>query len=180
MDARVCTVFLGVANMQRSRQFYEQWLGWRASTIGDGEVTFYQAGAMIVGLYDQAKLAVEEDLPLVNGPQNVHSGITLAQNQASKADVDHVVADAVRAGGTAPYIGTPPPRSGAAMQALSPIPTDTFGRSPGTRFSSWTRVASRGRINFSCKPTARVPGSMCRQNRTYLHRAIPSRRRSSR
>jgi hypothetical protein len=25
-----------------------------------------------------------------------------------------------------------------------------------------------------------VSGSMCRQNRTYLHRAIPSRRRSSR
>jgi len=165
LDARVSIVFLGVANMQRSRHFYEQGLGWRASTIGDEEVTFYQAGAMIVGLYDQAKLAVEEDLPTVNDPQNVHSGIPLAQNQASKADVDHVVADAVRAGGTAPYIGSP---------------TDTFGRSPGTRFSSWTTVASRGRISFSCKPTARVSGSMCRQNRTYLHRAIPSRRRSSR
>ena len=166
--------------MQRSRQFYEQWLGWRASTIGDGEVTFYQAGAMIVGLYDQAKLAVEEDLPLVNGPQNVHSGITLAQNQASKADVDHVVADAVRAGGTAPYIGSPPPRSGAAMPALSPIPTDTFGRSPRTRFLLWSKVASGCRISLSYKPKARVSGSMYRQNRTYLHRALPSRHRSSR
>ena len=73
---------------------------------------------MIVGLYDQAKLAVEEDLPPVNEPQSVLSSITLAQNQASKADLDHVVADAVRASGTAPYIGSPPTRSGAAMQAL--------------------------------------------------------------
>ena len=100
MNARVSIVSLGVADMQRSRQYYEQGLGWRASAIGDGEVAFYQADAMIVGLYDRAKLAVEEDLPPVNDPQKVHSGITLAQNQTSKADVDEVVASAVRAGGT--------------------------------------------------------------------------------
>ena len=100
MDARASIVSLGVADMQRSRQFYEQGLGWRASAISDGEVAFYQAGAVIVGLYDRAKLAAEENLPPINDPQNVHSGITLAQNQASKADADDVVAGAVRAGGT--------------------------------------------------------------------------------
>ena len=65
-----------------------------------GELAFYQASAMIVGLYDRAKLTAEENLPPVNDPQNVHGGITLAQNQTSKADVDDVVAGAVRAGGT--------------------------------------------------------------------------------
>jgi uncharacterized protein len=100
MEARVSIVSLGVADMERSRQFYEQGLGWQASAIGDGDVAFYQAAAMIVGLYDRGKLAAEEDLPPLDDPLQVHGGITLAQNQASKADVDDVVEGAVRAGGT--------------------------------------------------------------------------------
>ena len=100
MDASFSIVSLGVADMQRSRQFYEQGLGWRTSAINDGEVAFYQAGAGIIGLYNRAKLTAEGNLPPVNDPQNVHSGVTLAQNQANKADIDDLVAGAVRAGGT--------------------------------------------------------------------------------
>jgi hypothetical protein len=49
--------------------------------LGDGQMSFYQADSKIISLYDRAKLTAEEDLSLVNGPLNVHSGINLAQNQ---------------------------------------------------------------------------------------------------
>lgn len=99
MDARVSIVSLGVDDLDRARRFYENGLGWTPSEIGDGMVAFYQAGNMILGLYDRAALATEEDLPALEAPGTVHGGITLAQNQPSKSDVDAVVAEAVRAGG---------------------------------------------------------------------------------
>jgi hypothetical protein len=64
--------------MQRRQQFYEYGLDRLASTIGDGEVAISQAGAMIIRLYDHAKLTAEEDLPPANNPLNVHGDITLA------------------------------------------------------------------------------------------------------
>lgn len=98
MDARVSIISLGVSDMARSRAFYERGLGWKPSNIGSDDVAFYQAGPVIVGLYDREKLAAEEELPPISDPESVHGGITVAQNQPSKADVDSVVDLAVAAG----------------------------------------------------------------------------------
>jgi len=56
MEQRLSLVTLGVADLARSRDFYER-LGWRRSAQDAEGVAFFQAGGMIVGLYPRDKLA---------------------------------------------------------------------------------------------------------------------------
>lgn len=98
MDPRVSIISLGTDDLARARRFYEDGLGWKASVVGDDTIAFFQAGTMIVGLYDRTALAAEENLPPMAAPHQTHGGITLAQNQSSKAEVDRVVRDAIAAG----------------------------------------------------------------------------------
>ena len=101
MQARVSLITLGVADPDRSRRFYEA-LGWVGESP-DGEVVFFQAGALIVGLWSRAKLAA--DSGVVDG--GGWGGITLAHNVASPDEVDAVLAEAEAAGATVPRRGEP-------------------------------------------------------------------------
>lgn len=94
MDRRISLVTLGVADLARSRSFYEK-LGWRASGPSDDSVAFFQAGGMILALWDRASLAADAGLDDKGG----FGGIALAQNVASPAEVDNVLAEAELAGG---------------------------------------------------------------------------------
>lgn len=96
MDQRLSLVTLGVADMAASRAFYEV-LGWRASAQSNDEVTFFQAGGMILGLYGRAALAEDAEM---DDSKPGFSGIALAYNGRDKAEVDAVLDDAVAAGGT--------------------------------------------------------------------------------
>ena len=79
-------VTLGVKDLARARAFYEA-LGWSGAVQPDNEVAFYQAGGMIVGLW--AALGGH------GAP-----GIELAHNVRSPEEVDALLAEARRAGGT--------------------------------------------------------------------------------
>lgn len=96
MDPRITLVTLGVADIVRSRAFYER-LGWRASSASNASVAFFQLNGMALGLYGRAALAEDAHLPAAG---HGFSGITLAQNQRDKAGVDAVIAEAAAAGGT--------------------------------------------------------------------------------
>lgn len=96
MDPRISLVTLGVADMTAARTFYEK-LGWQASGQSNDDVTFFQAGGMILGLYGRAALA--EDAKVENSKPGF-SGVALAYNGRDKAEVDRVLAEAVAAGGT--------------------------------------------------------------------------------
>ena len=50
MEQRVSIVTLGVADLQRSREFYER-LGWRRSMAKSEGIVFFQAGGMALALY---------------------------------------------------------------------------------------------------------------------------------
>jgi len=93
MDPRISCITLGVADMARARQFYER-LGWRASG-NNPQVTFFQAGGMVLALFGRGALAEDAHLPLGSG----FGGVALAYNVRSKADVAATLADAERAGG---------------------------------------------------------------------------------
>ena len=94
MEQRLSLVTLGVADLPRARSFYER-LGWSAT--GDPpEVVFFQAGGMIVALWGRDKLAEDSCVTDDGG----WGGVTLAHNVGSPADVDAVLAEAERAGGT--------------------------------------------------------------------------------
>jgi uncharacterized protein len=94
METRISLVTLGVADLPRSRSFYEQ-LGWRGQEVE--ETVFVQAGGMALVLWGADKLAADAgiDRPSRDG----FRGIALAQNVRSKAEVDAVIANAQRAGG---------------------------------------------------------------------------------
>ena len=56
MDQRLSLVTLGVADLGRSRAFYEA-LGWHTNADPGDDVVFFQAGGMVVALWDRARLA---------------------------------------------------------------------------------------------------------------------------
>ncbi len=87
-------VTLGVADVPRARAFYEA-LGW---TVGDapGDVVFFQAGGMIVALWDRARLAEDTGVSDPGG----WGGVTLAHNVGSREEVDAVVEEGRTAGAT--------------------------------------------------------------------------------
>jgi len=102
MDKRLSLITLGVADVSRARDFYEA-LGWRADGGVDDEtdhVVFFQAGGMIVALWDRGKLADDSAVEDSGG----WGGVTLAYNVRSPEEVDAVIDEARGAGAT---IGRP-------------------------------------------------------------------------
>lgn len=87
-------VTLGVADLSRSRAFYEA-LGWTTRAEPDDDVVFFQAGGMIVGLWARERLAEDSGVEDSNG----WGGITLAHNVRSPQEVDAVLGEAEAAGG---------------------------------------------------------------------------------
>lgn len=97
MDTRISLITLGVTDMGRARAFYER-LGWKASSASQAEVTFFQAGGMVLGLFGRAALA--EDAHLQDADKGGFGGIALAQNVGSEEAVDQLLEEARRAGAT--------------------------------------------------------------------------------
>ena len=97
MEQRLSLVTLGVADIARSRRFYEQGLGWKASSVGNESVVFFQLGGMVLALFGRAALAADARLA-DPGPAGF-SGIALAHNVRHREAVDAVLAEAERAGG---------------------------------------------------------------------------------
>ena len=95
MEQRVSLVTLGVADLARSRAFYET-LGWTTGAEPDDDVVFFQAGGMIVALWGRTQLAEDSVVSDSGG----WGGITLAHNVRSPAEVDAVLAEAAAAGAT--------------------------------------------------------------------------------
>jgi predicted lactoylglutathione lyase len=94
MQQRISLITLGVADVARARAFYEA-LGWTTGAQPDDDTVFFQAGGMIVGLWDRAKLAQDSRVEDGGG----WGGITLAHNVGSREEVDAIVAEAREAGG---------------------------------------------------------------------------------
>lgn len=93
MKQRVSLITLGVADLSRARRFYEA-LGWTTGAGPDDDVVFFQAGGMVVALWDRARLA--EDSAVEDSPG--WGGVTLAVNFASREEVDATIEEARAAG----------------------------------------------------------------------------------
>jgi predicted lactoylglutathione lyase len=105
MEQRLSLITLGVSDVSRAQAFYEA-LGWRLDAGVDDEtdhVAFFQAGGMILALWDRGKLARDSGVEDTGG----WGGVTLAHNVRSPDEVDDLLAEARDAGATIP-------RSGAA------------------------------------------------------------------
>lgn len=95
MKQRVSLLTLGVSDLERARAFYEA-LGWTTGAEAGDDVVFFQTGDMVFALWDRARLA--EDSCVEDSPG--WSGITLALNLGSPAEVDTVIEEARAAGAT--------------------------------------------------------------------------------
>ena len=94
MEPRVSVITLGVSDLAASQAFYER-LGWRCSKRMTEEVVLFQLGGLVLSLLPREVLAREADLP----PEGSgFSGVALAYNTRSKAEVDVVMAAAQDAG----------------------------------------------------------------------------------
>ena len=81
-------ITLGVNDFKRSVEFYTQVLGWKPASGSNEDVTFFQAGGVVLSIYPRAKLA--EDA--ITSPQGSgFPGFTLAYNARSESEVDEII-----------------------------------------------------------------------------------------
>jgi predicted lactoylglutathione lyase len=95
MEQRLSLVTLGVTDLGRARTFYEA-MGWSSGAPPADDVVFFQAGGMIVALWDRERLAEDSVVEDSGG----WGGVTLAYNARSPEEVDAVMAEARAAGAT--------------------------------------------------------------------------------
>jgi hypothetical protein len=88
---------LAVRDFERAVTFYESGLGFPKHPASSDEVAFFELAGTWLGLYGWDKLA-EDALTPAEG--NGFRGVTLAHNVKSKAEVEAVLDQAVRAGAT--------------------------------------------------------------------------------
>jgi catechol 2,3-dioxygenase-like lactoylglutathione lyase family enzyme len=137
MDPRISLVTLGVADLDRSRAFYEA-LGWEGRDTG-GDVVFFQAGGAILGLWDRRLLAEDSGQRDSGG----WGGITLAHNVGSPEEVDALLAEARAAGATIARPATPTEWGG-----YSGVFTDPDGHAWEVAHNPYWTLAEDGSIRL--------------------------------
>src|ERR1043165_2232064 len=90
MKQHLHLVTLGVRDFETSKSFYAETLGWRPAGASQDDTAFFQAGGIVLSIYPREKLA--EDA-LISPTGQGFSGITLAYNTQSEAEVDEIISD---------------------------------------------------------------------------------------
>ena len=88
MNQHLHLVTLGVRDYEASKKFYTELLGWKPSSSSNEDVTFFQAGGVVLSIFQREKLA--EDA-LVDPQRSGFAGFTLAYNAQSEAEVDEII-----------------------------------------------------------------------------------------
>ncbi len=94
MKPHITIVTLGVVDLQRSIEFYQNGLGFPRMNDGD-DIAFFKLEGILFGLYPRDKLA--EDIT-ISPEGSGFQGFTLAHNVKSPKDVDKTLTEAVEAG----------------------------------------------------------------------------------
>ena len=90
MNQHLHIVTLGVRDLEVSRKFYGETLGWKPSSASSEGITFFQAGGVVLALFPRDELARDA----VIAPEGSgFSGFTLAYNARSESEVDEIIAD---------------------------------------------------------------------------------------
>ena len=90
MNRHLHLITLGVSDFEKSRKFYTDILGWKPTSTSNDNILFFQAGGVVMAIYPREKLA-EDAMTSPEG--SGFSGITLAYNAQSEAEVDEIIGD---------------------------------------------------------------------------------------
>ncbi len=95
MEPRITIITLGVSDLNVAVRFYRDGLGWPLSSTSIGDFAIFRLiTGTALALYPRSLLALDACMTDSGG----FGGITLAQNVATKKDVDTVLSDAAKAG----------------------------------------------------------------------------------
>ncbi len=98
IEQRISIITIGVANLEKSREFYEK-IGWKP--VGEKNFTgvvFYQMNGMLLSLYPISNLI--QDQNRVGSYEAAPGSIVLGINMRSKAEVEEAYQTFLKAGGT--------------------------------------------------------------------------------
>ena len=96
MNSHVSSILLGVNDMERSKRFYTEGLGWKVQDDYRISVFFVPHGGSLVGFYGRDGLA---DMVGVSPDGSGFSGIVFNYVVRSEDRVDEILDEAKRAGG---------------------------------------------------------------------------------
>jgi uncharacterized protein len=96
MEQRLSVVTLGVKDLDVSKRFYVDGLGWQPA-FADQEIVFFQAGGLVFTLFLRDRLAAD-----FHGDAATfgRAPMALAHNVREKGEVDSIIKQAAEAGAT--------------------------------------------------------------------------------
>ena len=98
MEPRIHIITLGVVDLERSYRFYHHGLGFPTTRKPDTNIVFFQTNGTCLALYPFDALTADCELD-ISKERASFSGVTLAHNTRTKAEVDEVLSLAERSGG---------------------------------------------------------------------------------
>ena len=90
MNQHLHIVTLGVQDLEKSKKFYAETLGWKLSRPQEG-IAFFQAGGVVLALFPAGRVGRRMRLSRPEG--HGFAGFTLAYNAQSEAEVDEIISD---------------------------------------------------------------------------------------
>ncbi len=95
MEPRISIITLGVADLARSVQFYQEGLGLPRREEGGPEIAFFETHGTWLALFPLEALAKDAGVPLGDGGSPT---FTLAHNVRTREEVDQLLTHAVSVG----------------------------------------------------------------------------------
>jgi uncharacterized protein len=90
MNQHLHLITLGVKDLELARTFYTEILGWKPASASNDDITFFQAGGVVLSLYPRDALAEDASKSTAGSG---FSGVTLAHNTRSENEVDEIISD---------------------------------------------------------------------------------------
>ncbi len=97
MEQRLTLITLGVRNLQRAREFYQNVFGWQPTESDSEGIVFFQLNGMQLALFPQESLADDAG---VSPEGSGFKKFSLAYNVRSEQEVDELVAQLEEKGAT--------------------------------------------------------------------------------
>ncbi len=88
MEQRLTIITLGVSNVKKSTDFYEDSFGWKKNESSNEHISFFTLNGILLSLYEKKELAKDAQ---VNPESSGFRSFTLAYNTRSEDEVDKLI-----------------------------------------------------------------------------------------